>query len=137
MQNYSNAAKAVIIKDNKVLLIKRRPNDPHRPSEWDIPGGRLNPGENPLDGIKREVREETTLEIAILLPLAIQHFTRQDGQIITLIIFLCKPSPGEIKLSEEHTEHQWLPLSSAGDDFPFWLQPVIQTIFRYRLNEFI
>ena len=48
MDEFRNAAKAFIIKEGKLLLIKRRPNDPHKPGAWDIPGGRLELGEDPL-----------------------------------------------------------------------------------------
>ena len=55
MKNYSNAAKALIIKNGAVLLLKRRPNDAHKPAQWDIPGGRLAPGESPFLGLARDV----------------------------------------------------------------------------------
>lgn len=135
MANVSNAAKAVIVKDNKVLLIKRRSNDVHKPGMWDIPGGRLNPGENPFTGLQRECQEEVGIAVEILLPFAIQHFTRDDGQIITMLIFLCRPLSDQIKLSEEHTEYQWLDLTAALEDYPEWLRPAIETVIKYRLNE--
>ena len=62
MDNFRNAAKAFIVHDEKLLLLKRRPNDVHKPGEWDIPGGRLDPGENPFTGLERETKEETELE---------------------------------------------------------------------------
>ena len=139
MQNYSNAVKAFIVKDNKILLLKRDPAGAHNPGTWDLPGGRLNPAENPYEGLKRELREETGMEIEILLPFAVQYFTRQDGQIITLIIFLCQQLTSEIKLSSEHTEYKWRDISpsSEGNDILAWLQKVITAFYHYRLNEFI
>lgn len=135
MINFSNAAKAAIVKDNKILLIKRRSNDVHKPAMWDIPGGRLAPGENPFSGLKRECQEEVGIDIEILLPFAIQHFTRDDGQTITMLIFLCKPLSDNITLSEEHTEYQWLDIQAPLADFPEWLRPPIETIKKYKLNE--
>lgn len=133
MENFSNAAKAVIIKDGRILLIKRRPNDPHGPDKWDIPGGRLAPGENPFLGLKRECQEELGIAIEILLPFAIQHFTRDDGQVITMMMFLCRPLTDSITLSEEHTEYQWLNLDAPLKDWPGWLVPAIETIHKYKL----
>lgn len=78
--NFRIAVKAFIVKDQKALLIKRRPDDVHNPGKWDIPGGRLEPGENPLDGIKRECKEEVGFDIEVAMPLDIQNFTRDDGQ---------------------------------------------------------
>src|SRR5690242_1955170 len=100
MTNFRIAVKAFIIKDDKLLLLKRRSNDVHKPGDWDIPGGRLELGEDPFLGLKRETKEETGLDITIQRPLDIHHFTRDDGQIITMLIFLCEPGAGEITLSE-------------------------------------
>ncbi|MCK4589387.1 MAG: NUDIX domain-containing protein [Nanoarchaeota archaeon] len=113
--NFALATKAFIIKDNKLLLVKRQPHDIQNPNIWELPGGRLNPGENPHQGLKREIKEETNLDIKINQPLNIQHFTRKDGQIITMIIFVCQALTNEIKLSSEHAAHQWVPLKQAKD----------------------
>ena len=130
MDNYRNAAKAFIVNDGKLLLLKRRPNDAHKPGAWDIPGGRLERGENPYTGLLRETTEETGLSIDVGRPLDIHHFTRDDGQQITLMIFECKLVGGEIKLSEEHTEYMWLDLTGERSEFPEWLQKALE---RYNL----
>jgi 8-oxo-dGTP diphosphatase len=119
------AAKAFIINDGKVLLIKRRSNDVHKPGEWDIPGGRLNMGEDPFVGVKREAHEEVGLAVEPVLPIAINHFTRDDGQAITMIIFGCRISDTAIKLSEEHTDYQWIDLDAAASHFPAWLRSIV------------
>jgi len=85
-----NAAKAFIINDGKLLLIKRRPTDVQTPNIWEGPGGRLEIGEDPILGLKREVREEVGLDIEVVMPFSVKHFNRDDGQTITLTIFLCK-----------------------------------------------
>jgi len=108
------AVKAFIINENdELLLIKRRESDSNAAGAWEIPGGRLNSGENPFEGLKRETKEETELDIEILNPLNIQYFTKDDKQKITMLIFLCKPLSNSIKLSEEHTEYIWADLDQA------------------------
>jgi len=115
MKKFSLATKAFIIEDGKVLLIKRRLSDVHAPGVWDMPGGRIAMEEDPVDGIKRETREETGLEIDVIMPLGTKHFTRDDGQVVTGISFLCKPKKHgqKIKLSEEHTEYCWEKIETA------------------------
>lgn len=104
---YAIAVKSIILKENKVLVLKRHASDPHNPATWDIPGGRLNPSEDPFVGMRREVKEETGLDVVINMTLDTQQFTRQDGQHITMIFFLCTPTSTNIQLSEEHTEYAW------------------------------
>jgi 8-oxo-dGTP diphosphatase len=48
--------------DNGRLLLARRAHPPFE-GFWDIPGGFLDEGEGPLDGLRRELREETGLEV--------------------------------------------------------------------------
>jgi len=129
--NFRIAVKAFIVDDNKLLLIKRRSNDVHKPGEWDIPGGRLELGEDPRDGVKREAMEEVGLPIEPVLPVAINHFTRDDGQLITMIIFVCRPESTEIKLSEEHQEYRWHDLALPLDQLPGWIQPIVSDFRRY------
>lgn len=52
---------ALAIKDDSVLLIKKA-RGPYT-GKWDLPGGSLEFGEKPLDGLSREVLEETRLSI--------------------------------------------------------------------------
>jgi 8-oxo-dGTP diphosphatase len=54
-------ASALCVDNGRVLLARRA----HPPFEgfWDIPGGFLNEGEHPLDGLRRELKEETGLEV--------------------------------------------------------------------------
>ena len=111
--NFRLAAKSFIVKDNNLLIIKRRLSDVQKPSIWEIPGGRLELGEDPFEGLKRETKEETGLDIEVLNPLSVRYFTRDDNQRITMIIFYCKPLTSEVKLSDEHTDFEWVDLNNC------------------------
>ena len=111
--NFRLAVKALIVQNGKVLLIKRSSHDSHKPGVWEFPGGRLEPGEDPLKGLIREVKEEVGLNISVLNPLTVASFTRDDGQKISMITFLCTPKTEKIKLGEEHTDAEWLGLKKA------------------------
>jgi len=113
MGDFRIAAKSFIIKDGKLLILKRDSDDIQKPNIWEIPGGRLELGENPSEGIKRETKEETGIDIDVLYPLNIRHFVRDDKQTITMLIFLCKAVNDKVKLGKEHSDFEWIPLEKC------------------------
>lgn len=114
MDDFRLSVKSFVLdKEDNLLLIKRSTQDPHKPGAWEIPGGRLELGEDPFQGLKRETREEIGLEIEIIHPLRVHHFTRDDGQKITMITFFCRFNKGNIELSGEHEYYNWMNLEQA------------------------
>jgi ADP-ribose pyrophosphatase YjhB (NUDIX family) len=57
------AQKAFIVHEDMLLVLRKSEDDPHNPGLWEVPGGRMHFGEEVDDHIRREVREETGLEI--------------------------------------------------------------------------
>lgn len=55
-------ASAAIIKDKKILLVKRLDSAILFPGCWGLPGGKAEPGETPEETVIREVEEETNLD---------------------------------------------------------------------------
>jgi 8-oxo-dGTP pyrophosphatase MutT (NUDIX family) len=64
--------KAVILDDDGNILVLLRGAAPTDPFKWDLPGGGLEFGEDPYESIRREVREETGLEVEDLTPFDIE-----------------------------------------------------------------
>lgn len=97
--------------EGKYLLIRRSQTEDVFQGQWDIPGGRIETGTELMDNLAREVMEETGMVLTsqaktiaaqdILLPHQDRHVVR-----ITYIA----EADGEPKLSDEHTEYQWVTL---------------------------
>src|SRR5438477_10804270 len=67
---------AAIIKDKqgRILVSQRSLNSKAYPGKWQIPGGKVEPGEKFLMALEREVKEETDLEITVINNLLIKWF---------------------------------------------------------------
>ena len=68
-KNICVTQKAIVVrKDGKFLTILRGKTAPSHPLAWDLPGGELEYGEDPIAGIAREIKEESSLEVSGLKP---------------------------------------------------------------------
>lgn len=101
----------IINKDNHILIIKRAPFD-SSPNIWEMPGGSLELGEDLRDGVKREVTEETNLNISpryLMAGLTTVSHRDPTKQIIRLVyLATMDDSDQEVKLSPEHTKYAWV-----------------------------
>jgi 8-oxo-dGTP diphosphatase len=102
--------KAIFEHNGSILLL----NDPDIGD--DLPGGKIQVGESDFaEALKREVREETTLEITVgqLLGIASKPFAnpktdREKNKRIFLVVYACTYLSGELKLSHEHDTYKWV-----------------------------
>ncbi len=99
--------KSVVVKDGKVLLIKRSNYSGYNDGKWDLPGGRIEEKEGAFEGHKREVFEETKLKIEIIEPIRSWVVDRPKGKHVG-VTFLSRFLEGKVFLSNEHTEFRWL-----------------------------
>jgi len=113
------ATKAMIIKDNKLLILYKSKeeakewsstsdaNNTNHEARRDLPGGRLNFGEAPTTALIREVHEEVGLSINIIQPIDTWHIIKDNLQLVG-INYLCQWTSGEVTLSPEHEAYEWL-----------------------------
>jgi len=109
--------KAIITDGEKVLVLKNTGEWTKGVSEWELPGGLLEMEEDFEKGLKREVLEETKLNIEIEKIITLwsdfyNGFKFKNGDLkdvrIVNIAFVCKKIGGEVKLSGEHLEYLWV-----------------------------
>jgi 8-oxo-dGTP pyrophosphatase MutT (NUDIX family) len=95
----------------KILLLKRSETADYLPGIWEDMGGRIKQFEEPEEALRREVREETGLEIEIMKPLTVFHDYRGERNAeneLLIITYWCKARSDQVVLSEEHSAYQWV-----------------------------
>ena len=126
---FTITVKAVVLNDkNEVLLLKRPKDEPYGADSWDLPGGNLEAEENIQEGLEREIKEETGIEIQVENVLLIRDFEKKynreidfngnkikvNGKGVRCIAYY---KSGEVKLSKEHQEYEWSSLEKALEKF--------------------
>ena len=102
---------AVVLDGRKVLLI-RRGAEPLK-GQWSLPGGGLETGERLEDGLRREVREETGLEVSILGLAGVYDRIMPDAAgkaqfHYVLIDYVCRAAGGELCAGGDAAEVRWV-----------------------------
>ena len=101
------ALKAIIVRENKVLLIQRSADDEFAASTWEFAGGKVDFGEELEVALKREIREEVGLDVSIEKLLYATTFKTHEYRQIVLLTYLCSAKSVDVKLSEEHQNFLW------------------------------
>lgn len=108
------SVRALILRpDNRVLLVQRARNDEKFfPGTWELPGGKIQQNGDLLEDMRRELLEETGIELPQDEHIPIvgySHFQHQNGLWITTILFgaLVTFIP-DVTLSKEHDAFEWV-----------------------------
>ena len=101
---------AIYNDQGEFLVIRRAAHRSVYPNLWDIPGGTLEDGEDPMVGAKREISEETSLVVEDLS--LFSHTSNideeKDKQFVRLL-FIAQYPGGEIQVSPaEHQDYRWI-----------------------------
>lgn len=113
------ATKAFIISNGKVLIL-RESKSYDEGTNWkryDLPGGRLKPGERFDEALIREVKEETGLKIKIGKPFAVNEWrpiVHDEQWQIVGIFFECSSISTKVKTSIDHDAFEWIDPSQYG-----------------------
>ena len=111
----------VVVKDNRVLIIQRSADEEAYPNLWEIPSGKREPFEKSEDAVVREVKEETGLDVEVVMPISVFEFKVEKPDEIrdaTQINFLVKlKGDQEVKISDEHQNFAWITKNEVKDYF--------------------
>ena len=103
---------AVVLYKDKILLLQRSAKEKIYPGLWELPSVKRENLESSIEAVKREVREETGLNIEIVRPLNIFEYLMEKDDLIkdtTQINFLAKvKGKYKVKISKEHDNFAWV-----------------------------
>ncbi len=88
------------------ILLTRRPPDAHLGDWWEFPGGKVEPGESPVEALVRELREELGVDVAVGDIYAVGHHVYESRDVV-LLIYECEIVEGEPACIEV-AELRWL-----------------------------
>lgn len=103
------ACDMVLIEDGKILLI-RRAMEPFK-GEWAVPGGRIEDNETAEQCAKREMKEETGLDVEPVRLTGIYSDPSRDPRGIIAAAWLVRRVGGKVKAGDDAGEAGWFPLN--------------------------
>jgi len=107
--NMRISQKAIILNQaDKLLAVFRTETAPAHPNTWDLPGGELEVGEDPISSIIREVKEETGLEVQDIEVFDIEGHEDEGDEYWVTVGYKGKSIGNEVILSFEHNDFRWV-----------------------------
>ncbi|WP_010275889.1 NUDIX hydrolase [Paenibacillus senegalensis] len=95
--------------EGQILLLKRTYGN----KGWSLPGGAVDPGETIHQALIRECREELGVEVYKVVLTGFYYHSHLNAQEGIFKSSLAKDQP--IKLSSEHSDYRWAPLSELSE----------------------
>jgi len=124
----TKVAVAIIEKDGKILIARRKKDDPLI-DKWEFPGGKIESGETPAQCLKRELYEELGIDTKVGEFLC-SSFYAYSHISIELLSYKVYHLNGEYKVND-HAEIKWVaPLELRRYDFPEADKPIIDKLLK-------
>ena len=97
----------VIANRGRLLVLKRSELTNYRPGAWDLPGGHLSLGESAEDGLRREIKEETSLDVSVERLLGLHNMIHEPYM---QALYACRLTVYQslILRPDEHREARWV-----------------------------
>jgi mutator protein MutT len=95
-QRFPVSIKGVVLIDGRVVLLRNERD------EWELPGGRLEPGEQPEQCLKREIAEELAIEARVETILDCWRYQPAPGEDVVIVTYGCRTLARAVTVSAEH-----------------------------------
>lgn len=104
---------ALMIHENKLLIMKRSATDDFLPGVWEFPGGSIDKGETAINALVREIKEETGIDIScenIKLVGISEEITPQEiiERYVQFNYEVMLSKKVDVSISDEHSDFDWI-----------------------------
>ena len=107
---------AIVRRGDEILIMKRALGA--MTGAWYVPGGSLEENESPEEGVRREIREETQLEVESVRLFRVWEYLQDESTPAIGITFICDVAPdAEPQINEEHNAARWVTASYYRERF--------------------
>ena len=111
-KDWGLTVRGVVRKEDKILILRRHPKSRNNPHKYELPGGKVDPGEFFDNALIREFKEETNLDVNIesLFEVVQDEFiSRRTNQPISTVQLMMNVNAisGELEISDEHDDFKW------------------------------
>lgn len=125
---------AFVLDDDGRIMLARRAYEPDA-GKWDVPGGFLEEGEDPVDGLRRELREEAGIEIDVGDFVGV--FTDTYGEVshVLNLVWEARIAEGEPTPDDDVSELRWFPIDAMPDDVELAFRWLAKSLHDWRERE--
>jgi len=109
---------AIVVRDGRVLAMRRASTKDAGAGLWETISGRVERDEDPLDAVRREIAEESGLEVRIDPRPITAYAARRADVPMLVIVYRAEHVAGEVVRSDEHDEHAWLTADELAERSP-------------------
>ena len=99
----------ILGEDGRILITQRRADQP-LPLQWELPGGKVEPGESPTDALARELAEElgVTAHVGRIWDVLFHAYPAFD---LVMLVYACRLAPGSVPRAVEVADLVWVATS--------------------------